>query len=75
MPELYATVVLLVDCEVIGEPYGSVRVMPRGSRGVLVDQNTLCPDVWIIEFSAPNSSDIVLVEARQECFAMCDGYG
>lgn len=73
VPKLFDAVVLLVDCEVIGEPaVRSARIMPAGARGVLVDQNTAHPQIWIIEFAEPGPSGPVLVEASQDRFAVCE---
>jgi hypothetical protein len=72
MPRLLNRVVLLVDRNVIGPPNELPRTMPRGSRGVLVDQNTAQPRTWTIEFTSPPSSEMVLVEADEKCFSVCD---
>lgn len=73
MPKLLDAVVLLVDREVVGSLGSSEppRVIPRGSRGVLVDQCSWRPGLWTIEFSTLISPEIVLVEADEACFAVC----
>lgn len=49
MPELFDEVVLLVDCRIIDVVGAAPTFMPRGSRGILIDQNTTYPHIWMIE--------------------------
>lgn len=72
MPRLFDDIVLLVDCPSIGSPAacGDQRIVPRGSRGVLVDRNETFPCVWTIEFPDQGASGGVLVEADESAFVV-----
>lgn len=73
MPVLFQEVELVVDCQAIGSPLGSCHgvVVPRGTRGFLVDQNSVHPDIWIIEFAEFSPPEMVLVEVDERSFVVC----
>lgn len=73
-PKLLDTVMLRVDCSAVGSPgdTSSLRVIPCGSRGVLVDQSVSMPSIWTIEFFLTGDAGLVLVEASEEQFVVCE---
>lgn len=73
MPVLFQEVELVVDCRAIEPPLGSCHglVVPRGTRGFLVDQNSVHPNIWIIEFPEFSPPEMVLGEVDERSFVVC----
>lgn len=67
--QLFSEVVLLAACEAVRGVHIATApiVVPPGTKGTLVDQNSQFPHVWTIEFDIKDYG-IVLVETTQDHF-------